>query len=194
MPAFTINKNANVISSHIVCRIKEDLDGMLKLKARLFLHVNSDKDLFTVRRDSASADLAIIRMVLSLALVLNFDIATADVKATSMQSGPIKRQISVRSSRTLVAKEFVWKLTRLPYVIVYAGRRWLCAVKEWMTKDFGLERIDAVDQLFHKKEEDGPIVLFVAKVVDDFIITGATSSIEKFIQVLDQAIILGQIN
>lgn len=53
IPAFTIEENANVIRSHVVHKVKEENNGTLKLKARLVLHGNRNKDRFTVRRDSA---------------------------------------------------------------------------------------------------------------------------------------------
>lgn len=117
-PAYNITNNANIISSHFVFRIKEDETNNLKLKARLVLHGNRDKNRFTVRRDSASADLNTVRMIISLAQTLHFDMATADVQGAYMQSGPIKRNIFVRPPKQLPTTRCIWKLTRLPYGIV----------------------------------------------------------------------------
>lgn len=89
--------DANVIASHVVFKVKDNPDCTLRLKARLVLHGNRDKDRFKVRRDSASAELFIVRLILSLASFLGFTIATADVKGAYMQSGDITRDIFVRT-------------------------------------------------------------------------------------------------
>lgn len=83
-----IPHGANVISSHIVFKTKDDEDGNLKLKARLVLHGNRDRDRFSVRRDSASVDLSVVRIVLSLASILDFKVATADVTEAYMHQIP----------------------------------------------------------------------------------------------------------
>lgn len=74
-------------------KFKKNDDHTLKLKARLVLHGNRDKDKYIVRRDFASADLNVFRIVISLAQILDFRPATADVKGAYMQSGPIQRTV-----------------------------------------------------------------------------------------------------
>lgn len=88
---------ANVISSHYVFKIKDEIGKPLRLKARLVLHGNRDVDKDNVRRDSASAELTVVRLVLALATLLGFSIATADVRGAYMQSGEAGRNIYVRT-------------------------------------------------------------------------------------------------
>lgn len=104
------------------------------MKARIVFHGNRNKDPFTVRRDSSSADLAVIRLTISLGVMLGFSFGVADVKGAYMQSGPAKRDIYVRPPKEFKQCGKVWKLTRLPYGIVEAGRQCLCAVETWMTE------------------------------------------------------------
>lgn len=123
--------DANVIASHVVFKVKDNQDGSLRLKARLVLHGNRDKDRFKVRRDSASAELFIVRVLLSISAILGFKIATADVKGAYMQSGGISRDIFVSTFKPIEARRGqLWKLLRLPYCIFEAGRQWLCSVEE----------------------------------------------------------------
>lgn len=98
----TIPPDANIMSSRLVFKIKEDETGELKFEGRLVLHGNRNKDRFLVRRDSASADLCIVLIILSLAQILGFLIATADVKEAYIQSGSITREIFVRPPPTLI--------------------------------------------------------------------------------------------
>lgn len=95
-----LSPDANVIASHVDFKLKEDHDRSLRLKARLVLHGNRDKDRFKVVRDSAAAELMVVRMVLCIASIFGFSVATADVKSAYMQSGGVKQEIScVPSSR-----------------------------------------------------------------------------------------------
>lgn len=89
-------RNANVIGSLFVFKIKEDESHHLKLKAHLALHGNRDRDRYSVRRDSDSADLSIVRLIILLTIILGFEISTTDVKGANMQSGPIQREIYVQ--------------------------------------------------------------------------------------------------
>ena len=69
-------RNANIISSHHFFQIRCDgEEGKLKLKYRLVPHGNSDRDNDFVRKDSATAQFLIIRVVLSLAAIFSFSIA-----------------------------------------------------------------------------------------------------------------------
>lgn len=88
-PSSTISLDATVISSHLVFKIKKDKTKELICKARLVLHENCDADCFFARRNHASADLCIVRIILSLAQILHFFTATVDVKGAYKQSRPI---------------------------------------------------------------------------------------------------------
>ena len=97
---FKVPKDANVISSHRVYRLKSDENGRLLLKARIVPHGNHDRDRNSVRRDSASAELTVIRLLLSLAITIGFSVWTTDVKGAYMQRGLIDRLILVRPPRS----------------------------------------------------------------------------------------------
>lgn len=181
-----VPKNANRIGCHTIYKEKED-DKELRLKARNVLHGNRDKDRFGVRRDSASADLSVIRLVISLGVLLGFGFGTADVKGAYMQNGPIKRDIYVRPPKEFGMRGKLWKLLRLPYGIVEAGRQWLCVIEQWMLHEYEMELVFGVDQLFAKRGADSNIILIVAKVVDDFFVTGAESDIKSFFDNLDRS-------
>lgn len=59
-------------------------DGAPELKGRLFFHINCYKYRYAVLRDSTSAYLSPVSLMLSLSLMLDFEIATADVRETYM--------------------------------------------------------------------------------------------------------------
>lgn len=87
--------SVNLIGCHTFYKVK-DYGGILRLKFRNVLHENRDRALYEVRRDSFSADLSVVRLIIFLGIILCFPFGTADVKGAYMQSGPIKREIYVR--------------------------------------------------------------------------------------------------
>lgn len=184
-------KGSNIISSHVVFKVKTNDDGSLRLKGRIVVHGNRDDDKDLVRSDSAAADMMIVRLVISLAAMLGFNLATADIKGAYMQSGPIRREVYVRPPRDCFRKRgVVWKLLKLPYGMTEAGRQWLLRVEDWMMTTADMKRVEGVNQLF-VKEKDGKIALIVAKVIDDFLIAGRTEYINDFIRELGREFVIG---
>lgn len=57
VPESGLRRNANIISSHVVFKIKTSNDGTLKLKGRMAVHGNPDMDKDLVRSDSAASDI-----------------------------------------------------------------------------------------------------------------------------------------
>lgn len=117
----TIPVTTNVIASLVVYRIKTEEEGEKRMKPRLCPNGNWDK-LRKTRKDSATAQFDIIRLLLSLATTFFFRLACVDIKDAYLQSGPIKRTIFVRPPRELrLPRNILWKLRKLPYVITEAG-------------------------------------------------------------------------
>lgn len=47
-------RNPNVISSHVLCKVKEDDDGHKSIKAPIAPHGNKDREKFSLKTDSAT--------------------------------------------------------------------------------------------------------------------------------------------
>ena len=180
-------KHANVISSHVVYKIKKQDDEMLILKARLVPHGNNDNDKDSIRKDSSTAQFHVIRLLLSIATFIGLRLGTADISGAYLQSGPIKRTIFVRPPREWRGdRSKIWKLTKLPYGIVEAGRQWQKVIERWMLDNAKLDRVVGVSQLYVKRIKNGHITLLVAKVTDDVLIAGSNESIRRFAGELKQ--------
>lgn len=189
----SVPRNANVISSHVVYKLKTEEDGKRKMKARIVPHGNHDDEKDDVRKDSSNASLSVVRLLLSLVTFLGFRIGTADIKGAYLQSGPIKRDIYVRPPRDWsTLRGILWKLLKLPYGIADAGRQWQKVVEEWMLTQAGLERVFGIPQLFVKRDKDGYISLIIAKVTDDFLLGGAIEQMQLFIESLKNRFIVGK--
>ena len=176
-----VRKGANVIGSHIVYKVKVEENGRKRLKARLCPHGNHDIEKDSVRKDSATAQFDVIRMLCSLATILNFRLGCLDIKGAYLQSGPIQRDIYVRPPPELHSRRgILWKLTKLPYGITEAGRQWARVFEKWLTEKAEFSRVNGVPQMFVHRRKNGDIKLLIAKVTDDLLIAGALEHIDTF--------------
>lgn len=176
-----VPRNENIISAHFVFKVKKEEDGSRRLKARLCPHGNRDQMKEDVRKDSATAQFHIIRLMLSLVVVLGFRIGVIDIKGAYLQSGEIKRRIYVRPPPDISGtRGSLWLLTLLPYGITEAGRQWQKVIEEWLLEDEGFERVFGVSQLFVKRNKMGKIIIIIAKVTDDLLMGGSPSEIQNF--------------
>lgn len=107
---------ANIVASHVIYKVKTDEEGVRTLKARIVPHGNRDNEKDNARKDSASTQLNVICLVLSISIILGFKLATTDIKGAYLQSGPIRRIIYVRPSvewysTPAYTRGILWKLT-----------------------------------------------------------------------------------
>lgn len=148
------------------------------MKPRLCSHGNRDKDKDGIRKDSSTAQFDIIRLIASITASLNLSLASIDIKGAYLQSGPIKRDIYIRPPRECFTKRgTLWKLTKLPYGIVEAGRQWATVFEEWLISSAKLQRVNGFSQLYIKQNAAG---LSVAKVTDDLLLARTESEIHSF--------------
>ena len=117
-------KDANLITSHHFFQVKSDgTKGKLKLKCRLLPHGNKNKYKDEVRKESASAQFPIIRLVLSIAAFLGFTLASIDIKGAYLQGGSLGPDIFIYPpARWGSAGRIVWMLIKPAYGIVESGR------------------------------------------------------------------------
>lgn len=176
-----VPKGANIVGSHVLYKIKVSEDNSLKLKARICPHGNEDREKDTVRKDSAAAQFPVIRLVCSIIALLGFVIAGFDIAAAYLQSGKCPREIYMRPPMEHKRRRNkIWKLTKLPYGIVEAGRQWQLVCEDWLINTAGFERVKGISQLFIKRHDDGGIRMIVAKVTDDFLFGGSQADIDWF--------------
>jgi len=185
--------NANIISSHHFFEIKHDgEEGKLKLKCRLVPHGNRDNDKDKVRKDSATAQFPIIRLVLSTAALLGMSIGTIDIKSAYMQGGSLPRDIFMRPPKGWASSHRkVWKILKPVYGIVESGRLWQLTVEKWMSHQ-GILEVPGLPQLFIRRNRNGTLQLAIAKVVDDFLIVGIREKIEEFHEAISKRFKVGR--
>ena len=187
-----IPKGANVITSHHFFQIKNHAEeGRLRLKCRLVPHGNRDREKESVRKDSATAQFPIIRLLLSLATILSLSVASIDIKGAYLQAGSLPRDIYVRPPPGWASSpQMLWKLLKPAYGIVESGRLWQLVSEDWLSGE-GFLPISGLLQLFVRYSNRGTIEVLVAKVVDDFLIAGCARHIRQFHDSISQRFVVG---
>lgn len=101
----------NIISSHFVFKVKKEEDGSRRFKARLSPHGNRVRINREIRKDSATAQFDIIRIILSMVAILGFRIGVIDMKEAYLQSEAIRRLIYVRPPADILkTRGVLWRL------------------------------------------------------------------------------------
>lgn len=133
-----LSADMNLISSHYSIQIKHGgAEDKFRLKFRLVSHVNRDRDRRTVCQDDASAQMVIIRIVLSISCPLSIKIATLYVKKVYLQSDHLQRDGFMcpsngwSSSTRVVCKPF-----KPAYGLVESARLWQLVIDKWLTEHF----------------------------------------------------------
>ena len=96
---YDVPRRANVITSHVVYKLKTDETGNRELKARIVPHGTYDTERNEICKEASTAQRFVIRLLLSLVTFLGFRLGIIDIKGAYLQSGPIKRAIYVRPPR-----------------------------------------------------------------------------------------------
>lgn len=160
---------------------------MHSLKGRIVPDGNKDIEKEDIRKDSSTTQFHVIRLLLCLTTFIGFRIGLADIKGTYLQSGPIGRDIYVRPLREWQGdRRRLWKLTKLPYGIVEAGRQWHKTIEEWMLREANLERIFGISELYRLRDKAGNTLLLVAKVTDDLLMAGFVQQMQAFAAQLEK--------
>lgn len=153
------------------------------MKARLCPHGNRDKEKGNIRNDSANALFDIMRILLSLAAILNFPLGCFDMKGACLQSGQVSRELYVRPPKEWNCKRGVlWKIIKLPYGINEAGRQWATEIASWLLQEANFTRLFGVSQLCIQRDKTSSISLLLAKLTDELLISGSHLSMKTFSQ------------
>lgn len=98
----------------------------MRLTARIYPHGNQENMKDRVRRDSFTAQLGDIRLMIFIVTLSTMKLGIVDIIGAYMKISPIKRQIYLILPREWARKKrgSVWKFLKLPYGIKEAGIQW----------------------------------------------------------------------
>lgn len=162
-------------------KIKNDLQDFLCLKFRLVHHRNRDKEQFLlVTRDSAFAEMTVVRLLIFLASISRLEVVSADMKGACPQSGLVKQVPYGRPPKQVLTCKFVWKLIRLPYDIGETRLQGIRVIENCMTKKYHMLVVHAVGQLFNRKKKMIEFLFFFAKEFNDSLAAGSSYRMSTF--------------
>ena len=175
--------NANIISSHVIYKVKLKDDGGLEMKSRIAPHGNKDEQRFDLRTDSATCPPTGIRIVTSIARIFKWILVKIDFKSAFLQTGKALRDVYVIPPYESRDRQFYWLLLTAAYGLVNANAKWQKQSDDCL-RDLGFKQLLYVPQLFYIQRNNEPIVLAV-KVVDDVLFAGETPVVNKIVQAIE---------
>lgn len=173
-----IPSNVNKILSHVLYRLKMDDDKLLMLKARISPHGNEDSFRFTLQTDCCLCSPIDICYALSYALVYKWKVTTADMKSAFFQTGNAQRGVYVILPRDFTKESHFWIILAAQYGLVNAIAKWQ-SHSDVHIKLLQLNQVAVIPKRFFKREK-GQLVLLVANIVGDLLITDENCFVETF--------------
>jgi len=174
-----VPKNANIITSHVIYKVKINDDGSKKMKARIAPHGNKDKLRHTLKTDSAMCPPTGIRLLLSLTTIFKWPLAKIDFTSAFLQTGEAKRDVYVVPPRECPNRANYWLLLTAAYGLVNANAKWQEHSDEFL-RSIGFLQLVYVPQLFYIKRGNDLQVAAV-KIVDDILFTGSEEHVRSII-------------
>lgn len=100
-----------------------------------------------------------------------------------MQSGSIERDIYVHPPREKknTQKGTLWKLLKLPYGVLEAGRKCTTVLEGCLTNEMGMEQARGISQVFVKRRKDGSISMIVTKLSEESLLSGDLLTINNLV-------------
>lgn len=192
IPKTNLPKNANIIRSHTIYKIKVNDDSPMNLKARIAPHRNEDNMRNELTKDCATCSPAGLQILESIAALLKWKIAKIDAKTTFLPTGKADRMVFViPPSESEMRSSHLWLLLSAAYGLVNANAKWQTQ-SETKLYEIGLSQCKQIPQLFYMHEK-GKLVLIAAKIVDDIKIAGTSYHTSRFIKLFSNSFKLGTI-
>jgi hypothetical protein len=171
--------NKPVVRSMWIYKVKVNPDNSERAKVRVVALGNTQT--YGVDFEETFAPVVraeCINFILSFAVEKDFQIHHMDVE-TAFLNGSLKEEIFMEIPEGLdKPKGKVWKLNKSLYGLKQSPRCWNERFTKYLLSQ-GMSQSDQDPCLFLKKNEKGETVLIIAVYVDDTIITGTPSEIDR---------------
>lgn len=191
-PIADLPNHANLISSHVIYKLKVNDDSSLKLKARIAPHRNEDSAKDLLRSKCSMCPPAGFRIVTSIASLTKWRLTKIVVKTTFLQSGRDEQNVFVIPPyKSADRSKFAWLLLTAAYGLVRANAE-LQNVSDQLLTDIGFSSVSMIPHLF-MMTASSKLVLLVAEVVDDILICNPSNTVDAVINKINHHLTLGTI-
>lgn len=114
----------NIITSHVLYKVKLCDDGTKIMKARIAPHGNKDSDKNIYKIDSTSCPPVVIRCLHSISTINQWPMMKIDFKSAFLQTGEALRDVYVIPPRECHTRSHYWLLLAASYGLVNANAKW----------------------------------------------------------------------
>ena len=181
------------ISSRFVLWYKKHSDGSVQTRARLVARGFEEKE--EVASDSPTMDSTSLKIIFMTAQHKNWKVTTADVKAAFLQGLPLKERTVrvIPPPEANVPAGYVWELEVALYGLQDASLRFHWKVcKVFKELEMKQSRLDPA-VFYARDKKTGRLKGIIGTHVDDFLITGEQSWLDKITKEISQRFELGKI-
>ena len=174
------------------CRnVDEKVSNVNVYKARLV--VRGDLEGGGSRTDSPTAPKEIMRLILAVSTLYNFDLATCDISSAFLQSSKPDRDIFLRPPDEWTGdRMYVWKAEKGIYGLKDASRLWFIRFRLFLDT-LKVESIGDSESCFISRARDGKIRGFILTHVDDILIAGSKDFLTWFEQMVRGEFVISKI-
>jgi len=176
-----IPERANIITSHVLYKVKNCDDGTQIMKARIAPHGNKDCDKDGLKTDSTSCPPIGIRSLISIASIFKWFLVKIDFKSAFLQTGNAKRDVYVVPPRECSTRSsHYWLLLAATYGLVNANAKWQEHSDHFLSS-IGYKQLSYIPQLFYITESS-KLVSAAVKVVDDVLMAGNLDRLKQIVE------------
>ena len=142
--------------------------------------------------DSPTVGKGMVRMVLTLAASMNWELKTTDIKSAFLQGLPLTRDVYlVPPPEADVEPGCIWKLKKCLYGLSDAARRFYDSVVEELIR-CGCVKASFDHSFFYLKNTEGRLIGVIAAHIDDFLHAGTIEFEEKVMKKLCSRFLAGK--
>lgn len=187
MPRKSVPASANIISSHVVNKIRFSNDQSLMLKASIASLGSEESMREGMRSDCCTCSPVKIQVVLSTASLLQLRIVKLEVKSAFLQTGLVKRQVFGIPPPKSSHRHELGLLPAAAYGPVNANVKWQFK-SDHVFRSLARKPAAAIHQLFTKFDVQRKVTLIVIKIVENFVAIGAHFALGTFAHMLDESV------
>eukprot|EP00171_Calliarthron_tuberculosum_P023568 IDg23568t1 len=184
----SVNPNSNIIGSHVVYKRKPD--GSVKARIVPWGHRDLEKD--DLRSDSPCMNPENFRLLLSISVEKNWEIAEMDIAAAYLQATGFIRDIFVVPPREEQVRGVLWKLKKAAYGLADGGRLWYLTSDQALCDEFGLTKSPLESTVYYWKNERENLIFMLVSQVDNYIYCGEQAEMCKFEVMLEGKFHVGE--
>lgn len=171
-PLSEMPHTANILSSHVIYKLKVDDDRSLKLEASIAAHGNEESARDLLRSDCSMCPPAGFRIVTSIATLMKWRLTKIDIKTAFLQSGKAERDVFVALNRKVLTMAILWALLTSAYGLMNSNAK-LQNISDQVLVNIIFSTLWILLRLF-MMQSSSKFMFLLEKIVNDILICRAS--------------------